>query len=87
MGIVGLILGLVGSIAIGSLGLWVALVSFVGIVLPLVNTKHHKNVGIVLMVLEILGNILLIIPGAMAYRYKPESESNFKPQSREQEEK
>lgn len=85
MGIVGLILGLVGSIAIGSLGLWVALVSFVGIVLPLVNTKHHKNIGIVLIVLGILGNILLIIPGAMAIRYKPESESQIKPQGKEEE--
>lgn len=87
MGIVGLILGLVGSIAIGSLGLWVAFVSFIGIVLPLVNTKHHKNVGIVLIVLGILGNILLIIPGAMAIRYKPESESKIKSQSNEEEEK
>ena len=87
MGVVGLILGLVGSIAIGSLGLWVAFISFIGIVLPLVNTKHHKNVGIVLIVLGILGNILLIIPGAMAIRYKPESESKIKPQSNEEEEK
>ena len=83
MGIVGLILGLVGSIAIGSLGLWVALVSFVGIVLPLVNTKHHKNVGIILMVLGILGNLLLIIPGAMAIRYKPESKSDINPHKEE----
>ena len=80
MGVVGLILGLVGSIAIGSLGLWVALVSFIGIVLPLVNTKHHKNLGIILMVLGILGNLLLIIPGAMAYRYKQEPKSETKPQ-------
>jgi hypothetical protein len=87
MGLVGLILGLVGSIAIGSLGLWVAFVSFIGIVLPLINTKHHKNVGILLIVLGILGNILLIIPGAMAIRYKPESESKIKPQINEDEEK
>ena len=51
MGIAGLILGIVGSAVIGSLGLWVAVVSFIGIVVPLVNTKHHKNVGIVLIVL------------------------------------
>ena len=47
LGIVGLILGLVGSISIGGLGLWVAVVSFIGIVVPLVNTKHHRSVGIV----------------------------------------
>jgi hypothetical protein len=51
---------------------------------PLVNTKHHKNVGIVLIVLGIIGNLLLIIPGAMALRYKPESESEIKPKSKEE---
>ena len=66
MGMTGLILGILGSAVIGSLGLWVAVVSFIGIVVPLVNTKHHKNVGIVLIVLGILGNLLLLIPGIMA---------------------
>jgi hypothetical protein len=84
MGIAGLILGILGSAVIGSLGLWVAVVSFIGIVVPLVNTKHHKNVGIVLIVLGIIGNLLLIIPGAMALRYKPESESEIKPKSKEE---
>lgn len=83
MGIAGLILGILGSAVIGSLGLWVAVVSFIGIVVPLVNTKHHKNVGIVLIVLGIIGNLLLIIPGAMALRYKPESESEIKPKSKQ----
>jgi len=83
MGIAGLILGILGSAVIGSLGLWVAVVSFIGIVVPFVNTKHHKNVGIVLIVLGIIGNLLLIIPGAMALRYKPESESEIKPKSKE----
>lgn len=83
MGTAGLILGILGSAVIGSLGLWVAVVSFIGIVVPLVNTKHHKNVGIVLIVLGIIGNLLLIIPGAMALRYKPESESEIKPKSNE----
>jgi membrane-bound ClpP family serine protease len=83
MGIAGLILGILGSAVIGSLGLWVAVVSFIGIVVPLVNTKHHKNVGIVLILLGIIGNLLLIIPGAMALRYKPESESEIKPKSKE----
>jgi len=85
MGIAGLILGILGSAVIGSLGLWVAVVSFIGIVVQLVNTKHHKNVGIVLIVLGIIGNLLLIIPGAMALRYKPESESEIKPESEEEE--
>jgi hypothetical protein len=85
MGIAGLILGILGSAVIGSLGLWVAVVSFIGIVVPLVNTKHHKNVGIVLIVLGIIGNLLLIIPGAMALRYKPESDSEIKPKSKEEE--
>lgn len=84
MGIAGLILGILGSAVIGSLGLWVAVVSFIGIVVPLVNTKHHKNVGIVLIVLGIIGNLLLIIPGAMALRYKPESELEIKPKSKEE---
>jgi membrane-bound ClpP family serine protease len=83
MGIAGLILGILGSAVIGSLGLWVAVVSFIGIVVPFVNTKHYKNVGIVLIVLGIIGNLLLIIPGAMALRYKPESESEIKPKSKE----
>jgi hypothetical protein len=83
MGIAGLILGILGSAVIGSLGLWVAVVSFIGIVVSLVNTKHHKNVGIVLIVLGIIGNLLLIIPGALALRYKPEWESEIKPKSKE----
>jgi hypothetical protein len=84
MGIAGLILGILGSAVIGSLGLWVAIFSFVGMILVLVNPKHHRGVGIVLIVLGIIGNLLLIIPGAMALRYKPESESEIKPKSKEE---
>ena len=87
LGIVGIVLGLLGSIAIGSLGLWTAVVSFVGIVIPLVNTKHHKKVGIVLIILGIIGILLLIIPGIMALRYKQESKSEIKPMRSEEEEK
>ena len=89
LGIIGIFLGLVGSMVAGWIVL-VAIVSIIGICVVLVNmvnTKHHKNVGITLMVLGILGNLLLIIPGIMAYRYKPESESNIKPQSKGQAEK
>jgi hypothetical protein len=35
-------------------------------------------------VLGILGNLLLIIPGIMACRFKPESASEIKPQSKEE---
>jgi len=84
MGIAGLILGILGSAVIGSLGLWVAIFSFVGMILVLVNPKHHRGVGIVLIVLGIIGNLLLIIPGAMALRYKPESELEIKPKSKEE---
>jgi hypothetical protein len=83
IGIIGIVFGLLGSLVQGWL-VWVAVVSFIGIVVPLVNTKHHKNVGIVLIVLGIIGNLLLIIPGAMALRYKPESESEIKPKSKEE---
>ena len=84
MGIAGLILGILGSAVIGSLGLWVAIFSFVGMILVLVNPKHHRGVGIVLIVLGIIVNLLLIIPGSMALRYKPESESEIKPKSKEE---
>lgn len=84
LGIVGIILGLISTIAIGSLGLWIVFVSFIGIALPLVNTKHHEKVGIVLIVLGILGNLLLVIPGIMAIRYKPESKPEIKPQDKQE---
>ena len=84
LGIVGIILGIFSSIAIGWLAIWVVIVSFIGIVLPLANTKHHEKVGGILIVLGILGNLLLIIPGIMAYRWKPESQSGIRPQSEEE---
>jgi len=82
LGIVGIIVGFISMFAIASLGLWVVFVSFVGIALPLVNTKHHEKVGIIMIVLGILGNLLLIIPGIMAIRYKPEG--NTQSQSNEE---
>ena len=84
LGIIGIFLGLLSSIAIGSYAVVVILVSIVGIVVPLVNTKHHNKVGVVLIVLRILGNLLLIIPGIMACRYKPESNSEIKPSNKEE---
>jgi hypothetical protein len=81
IGIIGIVFGLLGSLAYGWLA-WVAIVSIVGIILVLVNTKHHEGVGITLIVLGILGNLLLIIPGIMACRYKPKSEWEIKPQSK-----
>jgi len=84
LGIIGIFLGLLSSIAIGSYAVVVILVSIVGIVVPLVNTKHHNKVGGVLIVLGILGNLLLIIPGIMACRFKPESQSEIKSHSTEE---
>jgi hypothetical protein len=81
IGIIGIVLGLVGSLAYGWLA-WVAVVSIVGIIVVLVNTKHHQGVGITLIVLGILGNLLLLIPGIMAYRFKPKSELEIKSQSK-----
>jgi membrane-bound ClpP family serine protease len=84
IGIVTLVLGLIGSAVVGNLGIWVAIVSFIGMILVLLNPKHHRGVGIVLIILGIFGNLLLIIPGIMAYRYKPESVSEIRSQSKEE---
>jgi len=83
MGILGMILGMIVIrwgvepglgywVTIVWLGIWIMIVSIVGIIIVLVNTKHHQGAGITLVYLGILGNPLLIIPGIMAYRYKPE---------------
>jgi hypothetical protein len=82
IGIIGIVLGVVGSFVQGWLA-WVAIVSIVGIILVLFNPKNHKGVGITLIVLGILGNLLFLIPGIMAYRYKPKSEGEIKPLSTE----
>ena len=96
MGILGMVLGLLVIFGLGieeglgiwvttvSLGIWVTTESLVGLILALVNIKHHKTVGTVLIIIGILGNLLLIIPGIMAYRYKPKSESEIKPKSKEE---
>jgi len=83
IGIIGIVLGLVGSFVQGWLA-WVTIVSIVGIILVLFNPKNHKGVGITLIVLGILGNLLLIIPGIMAYRFKPISESQYRPQIKQE---
>ena len=83
MGILGMILGLLVIrygiepglgywVTVVWLGIWIIIVSIVGVIIVLVNTKHHQGVGITLALLGIVGNLLLIIPGIMAYRYKPE---------------
>ena len=86
MGIIGIALGLFASLVQGYL-IWVALVSIAAIIIVLVHTKHHKKVGITLVVLGILGNLLLIIPGAMAIRYKPEGNKEIKSQTKNDVEK
>jgi membrane-bound ClpP family serine protease len=83
LGVIGIILGLLGSLVQGWL-VWVAIISIAGIIVVLVNTKHSHGFGITLIVFGIVGNLLLIIPGIMALRYKPETKSEIKPQSREE---
>jgi hypothetical protein len=73
VGIAGVILGLAEIIFLGLLRMWIAAISFIGIIISLFNPKHSKAVGIVLIVVGVLGNIFLVIPGIMALRYKPES--------------
>ncbi|MFY9566480.1 MAG: hypothetical protein WAM27_12225 [Nitrososphaeraceae archaeon] len=53
--------------------MWVAAISFIGIIISLFNPKHSKSVGIALIILGVIGIIFLIIHGIMALRYKPES--------------
>jgi hypothetical protein len=70
IGIVMIVVGLFSTVVIGGLGLWRAMVSLVGTILCIVvSTKHHKKVGITLIVIGVLGNIFLIAPGIMAIRY------------------
>ena len=62
----------------GVLGLWVAAISFIGVIISLFNPKHSKSVGIVLIILGVIGNIFLIIPGIMALWHCGISRSRFK---------
>ena len=79
-----MIVGGLVTAAYGAIGLWSLLIGFIGMVIPLVNTKHSKNVGITLIVFAIIGNLVLLIPGIMAYRWKPESQSGIRPESEEE---
>ena len=83
IGIAGIVLGIVALFFV-PYGVVTIAVSFVGLIVPLVNPKHHKAVGVTLIVLGIIGNVLMIIPGIMAVRYKPEGKNENKPQSKEQ---
>ena len=60
------------GVAMGIM-LLVGAVSFVGLILSLINVKHSKKVGIIMIILGVFGNLLLIMPGIMAYRYKPKN--------------
>ena len=75
VGIIGVILGLliVGFApgGIGLVGIGTAIVSFISIFLVLTK-RHAKGVGITIIVLGVLFNWLLLIPGIMAVRYKPQ---------------
>jgi len=79
--ILGILLGSGMTIVFGWISVIVILASFLGLVLSVLNVKHHKNVGGALIVIGIVGNLLLIIPGIMAYRYKPEGKKEIKQQS------
>ena len=79
--ILGILLGSGMTIVFGWISVIVILASFLGLVLSVLNVKHHKNVGGALIVIGIVGNLLLIIPGIMAYRYKPEGKQEIKQQS------
>jgi hypothetical protein len=76
--ILGILLGSGMTIVFGWISVIVILASFLGLVLSVLNVKHHKNVGGALIVIGIVGNLLLIIPGIMAYRYKPERKQEIK---------
>jgi len=78
IGIAFIVIGLVVAMFGFWFGVVIATVSFIGIIASLVELKHHKAVGISLIVLGIVGNLLLIIPGIMAYRYKPEGKKEIK---------
>jgi uncharacterized protein with PQ loop repeat len=76
MGVVGIIIAIgLGAAQVPSINGWVVVailfVSFIGLVISLVNKKHHKGVGITMIILGCIGNLLLIVPGIMAIRYKP----------------
>jgi hypothetical protein len=80
IGITFIIVGLAASFIAGWwYGIVVATVSFIGIIASLVEPNHHVAVGITLIVLGVIGNLFLIIPGIMVIRYKPRSQSLAEP--------
>jgi hypothetical protein len=89
-GIIGIIFGLLfsitptGNIATvpsAALGVWVLIISIAGICVVLADTRHSRRVSMVLIFLGAFGNVLLIIPGIMAYRYKPKGKQEIEQQS------
>ena len=46
--------------------------SIISILISFANPeKHHKKVGVVLLIIGLIGSWLMIIPAIMAFRYKP----------------
>lgn len=78
MAIIMVIIGIVIALFVPPLGLWIAFCSFICIFIPLADPeKHHKAVGIVLLIFGIIGTWLLIIPAIMALVYKPKTGQKF----------
>ena len=77
---IGIVMAVVGSLLAiglnfttvnGFVIVFIVLSSFIGLIVALINPKHHKAAGITMIVVGLFGNFLLIIPGIMAIRYKP----------------
>lgn len=79
MAVVGILVGLALAVfpdpLSGFIVIAIIFMSFIGLIISLVNPKNHKGVGITLIIVGVIGNLLLIIPGVMAIRYKPKNSS------------
>ena len=74
-GVIISILGILLSFAVGifipPLGVLMFFVNIVTLILSAVVKTNTRGLGVALIVLGIIGNVFLIIPGIMAIRYKP----------------
>jgi hypothetical protein len=70
--VIGIMIAIIPFEFTAWLGIWIAFCSFICIFVPLANPqKHHKAVGVVLLIFGIIGTWPLLIPAIMALRYKP----------------
>ena len=71
--VIGIILGLILANFIAPLGGLMFVVNIIALILSAaMKPRSHRTYGIVTMVLAVIGNLLLLIPGIMALRYKKE---------------